>query len=87
MVQQARTDVILVPICESEFLGFSYGFRPPRSAHNAWDAGAVGLTRRRINGIWDADIRGFFDEVHRDGLIRFLEHRIGDKRGIRLIIR
>ena len=87
IVQKARTDVIRVSIYESEFLGFSYGFRPQRSAHNARDAGAVGLTRRRINGVWDADLRGFLDEGHRDGLIRFLEHRIGDKRVIRLIIK
>ena len=87
LVQQARTDVILAPIYESVFLGFSYGFRPQRSAHTAWDAWSVGLTRRRVNWIGDADIRGFLDAVHRDGGIRFLEHGIGDKRVIRRIIK
>ena len=74
-------------IYESEFLGFSYGFRPQRSAHNALDALAVGIERRKVNWILDADIRGFFDTVHRDWLLRFLEHRIGDKRVIRLLIK
>ena len=87
IVQKALTDVILVPIYETEFLGFSYGFRPQRSAHDALDALAVGIARRKVNWILDADIRGFFDTVHRDWLIRFLEHRIGDKRVIRLIIK
>ena len=87
IVQKALPDVILVPIYETEFLGFSYGFRPQRSAHDALDALAVGIARRKVNWILDADIRGFFDTVHRDWLIRFLEHRIGDKRVIRLIIK
>ena len=87
IVQRALTDVVLVPIYETEFLGFSYGFRPRRSAHNALDALAVGITQRKVNWILDADIRGFFDAVHRDWLIQFLEHRIGDKRVIRLIIK
>ena len=79
------TDTILVPIYESEFLGFSYGFRPGRGAHNALDALTVGIERCKIDWILDADVRAFFDNVDRDWLIQFLEHRIGDKRLIRLI--
>ena len=78
-------ETILTPIYEAEFLGFSYGFRPGRGAHDALDALAVGMERRKINWIVDADIRGFFDNVSRDWLVRFLEHRIADKRVIRLI--
>ena len=87
IVQKAVTDTILVPIYESEFLGFSYGFRQGRGAHNALDALFVGIEQRKIGWIMDADIRGFFDNVDRDWLIEFLEHRIGDKRVIRLIIK
>jgi len=79
------TDTILVPIYESEFLGFSYGFRPERGAHNALDALTVGIEQRKIDWVLDADIRAFFDNLNRDWLVRFLEHRIGDTRLIRLI--
>ena len=85
IVQKAVAETVLTPIYEAEFLGFSYGFRPGRRAHDALDALAVGIERRKINWIIDADIRGFFDNVSRDWLVRFLEHRIGDKRVIRLI--
>ena len=85
IVQRAVTDTILVPIYETEFLGFSYGFRPGRGAHDALDAVTVGIERRKVNWVLDADISGFFDNVSRDWMIRFLEHRIGDKRVIRLI--
>ena len=85
IVQKAVTDTILVPIYELEFLGFSYGFRQGRGAHNALDALFVGIEQRKIGWIMDADIRGFFDNVDRNWLIRFVEHRIGDKRVIRLI--
>ena len=85
IVQKAVAEIILTPIYEAEFLGFSYGFRPRRGAHDALDALAVGIERRKINWIADADVRGFFDNVSRDWLVRFLEHRIGDKRVIRLI--
>ena len=85
IVQKAVTDTILVPIYESEFLGFNYGFRPGRGAHNALDALTVGIERRKINWVLDADVRAFFDNVNRDWLVRFLEYRIGDKRVIRLI--
>ena len=87
IVQKAVTEIILTPIYEAEFLGFSYGFRPGRGAHNALDALEVGLTRRKTNWVVDCDIRAFFDMVSRDWLVRFLEHRIGDKRVIRLIIK
>ena len=85
VLQRAVTDRILVPIYETEFLGFSYGFRPGRGTHNALDAVAVGMERRRVNWIVDADIRGFFDNLERDQLVRMLETRIGDKRVVRLI--
>ena len=87
IVQKAVTDIILTPIYEAEFLGFSYGFRPGRGAHDALDALAVGLTRRKIGWVVDCDIRSFFDTVSRDWLVRFLGHRIGDKRIIRLIVK
>ena len=85
ILQRAVSDTILVPIYETEFLGFSYGFRPKRGAHNALDAVVVGTERRKVNWIVDADIRGFFDTLERDHLIEMLERRIGDKRVIRLI--
>ena len=85
IVQKAVTDNILVPIYETEFLGFSYGFRPGRGAHNALDALTVGIEQRKVNWILDLDIRGFFDNVSRDWMVQFLEHRIADKRLIRLI--
>ncbi|MCY4486374.1 MAG: group II intron reverse transcriptase/maturase, partial [Deltaproteobacteria bacterium] len=87
IVQKAVAEIILTPIYEAEFLGFSYGFRPGRGAHDALDALAVGMERRKINWVVDCDIRRFFDTVSRDWLVRFLEHRIGDKRVIRLIIK
>ena len=85
IIQKAVAEMILTPIYEAEFLGFSYAFRPGRGAHNALDALAVGMERRKIRWIVDVDIRGFFDSVSRDWLVRFLEYRIGDKRVIRLI--
>jgi len=85
IVQKAVMETILTPIYEAEFLGFSYGFRPRRGAHSGLDALAVGIARRKINWVVDCDIRGFFDSVSRSWLVRFLEHRIGDKRVIRLI--
>jgi RNA-directed DNA polymerase len=76
---------LLNAIYEEDFLGFSYGFRPGRGQHDALDALAVGIESRKVNWILDADIAGFFDTVSHDWLIRFVEHRIGDKRVIRLI--
>jgi RNA-directed DNA polymerase len=84
-IVQRATVAVLNAIYEEDFLGFSYGFRPGRGAHDALDALAVGISSRKVNFILDADIRAFFDKVDHDWLIRFVEHRIGDKRIIRLI--
>ena len=84
IVQRATVEV-LNAIFEEDFLGFSYGFRPGRGAHDALDALVVGIERRKVNWILDADIRSFFDTVSQEWLIRFLEHRIGDPRIIRLV--
>ena len=84
IVQRAVVDV-LNAIYEEDFLGFSYGFRPKRSQHDALDALAVGICKTSVNWILDADIRSFFDSISQNWLVRFLEHRIGDKRIIRLV--
>jgi RNA-directed DNA polymerase len=84
-IVQRATVAVLNAIYEEDFLGFSYGFRPGRGAQDALDALAVGITSRKVNYILDADIRSFFDEISRDWLIRFVEHRVGDPRIIRLI--
>ncbi len=84
VVQRALVE-LLNAIYEEDFLGFSYGFRPGRGQHDALDALYVGITSRKVNWILDADIARFFDTVSHDWLIRFVEHRIGDKRVIRLI--
>ena len=76
---------VLNAIYEEDFLGFSYGFRPGRSQHDALDALVVGITARKVNWIVDADIQNFFGAVSQEWLVRFVEHRIGDKRIIRLI--
>ena len=72
-------------IYEEDFLGFSYGFRPGRSQHNALDALMVAIKSRRVNWILDADIAAFFDEIDHDWMLKFLEHRIADQRMLRLI--
>lgn len=84
IVQRALVEV-LNAIYEEDFLGFSYGFRPGRSQHDCLDALAVGITLTKVNWILDADICSFFDSVSHDWLIRFVEHRVGDPRVIRLI--
>ena len=84
-IVQRAVAALLNAIYEEEFLGFSYGFRPGRGAHDALDALVVGIERRKVNWILDADIRSFFDKISQEWLIRFLEHRIGDRRIIRLI--
>lgn len=84
VVQRALCEV-LNSIYEEDFLGFSYGFRPGRSQHDALDAVAVGIDKLVVNWILDADIAGFFDAVSHEWLLRFVEHRIGDRRVIRLI--
>src|SRR5262245_9455519 len=84
-VVQRATVAVLNCIYEEEFLGFSYGFRPGRGQHDALDALCVGITSKRVNFILDADVRSFFDEVSQSWLVRFVEHRVGDPRIIRLI--
>ena len=84
IVQRAIVQV-LNAIYEEDFLGFSYGFRPGRGQHDALDALAVGITSTKVNWIVDADIAGFFDAVSHEWLIRFIEHRVGDRRILRLI--
>ncbi len=84
-IVQRATAAVLNAIYEEDFLGFSYGFRPGRGAHDAMDALVVGITSKKVNFILDADIRSFFDTVDHEWLIRFVEHRIGDGRVVRLI--
>ena len=79
------TVTVLNAIYEEDFLGFSYGFRPGRSQHDALDALSAAISGTPVNWILDADIRGFFDSVSQAWLVRFLEHRIGDERVIRLV--
>ena len=82
IVQRAVVE-LLNAVYEPEFLGFSYGFRPGRSQHDALDALAFGITRTKVSFIVDADVRSFFDSVSHSWLVRFIEHRIGDPRIIR----
>ena len=84
-IVQGAVVMVLNAIYEEDFLGFSYGFRPGRGPHDALDALAVGIASRKVNWIVDADIRSFFDSVSQDWLVRFVEHRVGDKRIVRLI--
>jgi len=84
IVQRAVVEV-LNAIYEEDFLGFSYGFRPGRKPHDALDALAVGIEKRNVNWILDADIRGFYDAIDHEWLRKFVEHRIADKRVLRLI--
>ena len=84
-IVQRAVAAVLNAIYEEDFLGFSYGFRPGRSAHDAMDALVVAIETRKVNLILDADIRSFFDSVSQSWLVRFVEHRIGDRRIIRVI--
>jgi group II intron reverse transcriptase/maturase len=84
LVQRALVTVLNC-IYETDFLGFSYGFRPGRSAHQALDALSVGIRRKKVNWVLDADIRGFFDAINHECLMKFIEHRIADRRVVRLI--
>ncbi|MBV8400590.1 MAG: group II intron reverse transcriptase/maturase [Acetobacteraceae bacterium] len=84
-IVQGATAMLLNAIYEEDFLGFSYGFRPGRGTHDALDALVVAIDSKKVNFILDADIRSFFDTIDQTWLVRFLEHRIGDKRIIRLI--
>src|ERR1700716_1979616 len=84
IVQQAVV-TILHQIYEVDFKGFSYGFRPGRSPHQALDALTVGIQRKRVNWVLDADIRGFFDNMSHEWTMKFVEHRVADRRILRLI--
>jgi len=84
IVQQAVV-TILNEIYEEDFLGFSYGFRPGRSQHDALDALSYTLLKKKVNYIVDADIRGFFDNLDKSWMIQFVEHRVADPRILRLI--
>jgi retron-type reverse transcriptase len=84
IVQQAVL-TILNQIYEADFEGFSYGFRPGRSQHQALDALTVALKRRRVNYVLDADIRGFFDHIDHGWMMKFVQHRVADRRILRLI--
>jgi group II intron reverse transcriptase/maturase len=84
LVQQAVV-TILNQIYEEDFLGFSYGFRPGRSQHQALDALSYALLKKKVNYVLDADIRGFFDNLDKGWLIKFVEHRVADPRILRLI--
>jgi RNA-directed DNA polymerase len=84
IVQRAAVEV-MGAVYETDFLGFSYGFRPGRSQHDALDALAVGLERKKVNWVLDADIRGFFDTLNHEWLVKFVEHRVADRRIVRLI--
>jgi RNA-directed DNA polymerase len=84
-IVQHAVRTVLQNIYEQDFLGFSYGYRPQRKAHDALDALAFGIYEKKVNWVLDADIQGFFDEIDRTWLVKFLEHRIGDRRILRLI--
>jgi len=84
IVQRAAVEV-LNAIYETDFLGFSYGFRPRRSQHQALDALYTGLLTRKVNWVLDLDIKGFFDGISHEWLVKFVEHRVADRRVVRLI--
>src|SRR3954471_7988657 len=84
ILQRAVVEV-LNAVYEQDFLGFSYGFRPARSAHDALDALATGITRKKVNFVLDADIRDFFTGLDQSWLAKFLEHRIPGKTGLRVV--
>jgi len=84
-IVQHVVGTVLSQIWEEDFMGFSYGFRPGRNQHNALDALYVGITRRKVNWLIDLDIRAFFDQIDHAWMIKFVEHRIGDRRIVRLI--
>ncbi len=82
IVQRATVEV-LNAVYEIDFLGFSYGFRPGRSQHQALDALSVGIFTKKVNWVLDADIRGFYDTIDHEWLVRFIEHRVRDRRVVR----
>lgn len=84
-IVQRATVAVLEAIYEPDFLGFSYGFRPRRNQHQALEALDEGLMTKKVNWVLDADLRGFFDAIDHAWLVKFIEHRIGDRRVVRLI--
>jgi RNA-directed DNA polymerase len=84
-ITQRATVEVLNAIYETDFLGFSYGFRPGRSPHHALDALYTGLLTKKVNWVLDLDIHGFFDGISHEWLVKFIEHRIADRRVVRLI--
>ncbi len=86
-IAQAAVVAVLNPIWEEDFLGISYGFRPGRKQHDALDALYVGITSKKVNYVLDLDIRSFFDKVEHAQMEKFVRHRIGDERLVRLILK
>ena len=84
-IVQKAVETVLNAIYEEDFMGFSYGFRPGRNQHQALDALCVGIKQKKVNWVLDADIRGFFDTIKHDWMMKFLEHRISDRRILRLV--
>jgi group II intron reverse transcriptase/maturase len=84
-IAQRATVEVLNAIYETDFLGFSYGFRPGRSPHHALDALYTGMLTKKVNWVLDLDIKGFFDGISHEWLVKFVEHRIADRRVVRLI--
>jgi group II intron reverse transcriptase/maturase len=84
-IAQRAVGTVLNQIWEEDFLGFSYGFRQERGQHEALDALYVGVTQKKVNWVLDLDIKSFFDKIGHDWMIKFVEHRIGDQRVVRLI--
>ena len=84
-IVQRSTVEVLNAIYETDFLGFSYGFRPGRSQHQALDALYTGLLTRKVNWVLDLDIKSFFDGLSHEWLVKFVEHRVADRRVVRLI--
>ena len=84
-IVQKSTVLVLNAIYETDFLGFSYGFRPKRNQHKALDALYTGILTRKVSWVFDIDIRGFFDGLNHEWLVKFVQHRVGDRRVVRLI--
>ena len=84
-IVQQSVATILNALYEEDFLGFSYGFRPGRNQHQALDALSVAITRKHVNYILDADIRGFFDSISHEWMLKFVQHRVADRRILRLL--
>jgi RNA-directed DNA polymerase len=84
-IVQHAVGTVLNQIYEEDFLGFSYGFRPGRSQHDALDALWMGIMRKKVNWVLDADVRDFFGSISHEWIVKFLKHRIADRRILRLI--